>query len=38
MTLMTFAELEYNKTQREVFLAKMDPLIPCGKLEKKLAK
>lgn len=42
MTQMTFAELEYQnkkrKTRREVFLAKMDQLIPWSKLEKKLTK
>jgi transposase, IS5 family len=42
MTQMTFAELEYQnkkrKTRREVFLEKMDQLIPWVKLEKKLAK
>lgn len=42
MTQMTFAELEYQnkkrKTRREVFLEKMDQLIPWGKLEKKLSK
>jgi transposase, IS5 family len=42
MTQMTFAELEYQnkkrKTRREVFLAKMDQLVPWDKLDKKLAK
>jgi transposase, IS5 family len=42
MTQMTFAELEYQnkkrKTRREVFLEKMDQLIPWGKLEETLVK
>ena len=42
MTQLTFAEAEYQnkkrKTRRELFLEKMDGLIPWAKLEKKLRK
>jgi IS5 family transposase len=42
MTQLTFAEAEYatkkRKKRREVFLEKMDPLIPLKQLEKKLSK
>lgn len=42
MSQITFAEAEYankkKKTRREVFLEKMDKLIPWKKLEKKLSK
>lgn len=42
MSQLTFAEAEYaskkKKTRREVFLEKMDKLIPWKKLERKLAK
>lgn len=42
MTQLTFAEAEYNtkkrKTRREVFLEKMDKLLPWKKLEKRLSK
>jgi len=42
MTQLTFAEAEYatkkRKTRREVFLEKMDALIPWKQLEKKLSK
>ena len=42
MSQLTFAEAEYQnkkrKTRRELFLEKMDSLIPWGKLEKKLRK
>ena len=42
MSQLTFAEAEYQnkkrKTRRELFLEKMDSLIPCAKLEKKLRK
>jgi IS5 family transposase len=41
MTQLTFAEAEYankkHKTRRELFLEKMDKLIPWAKLEKKIA-
>ncbi|MEE2651157.1 MAG: IS5/IS1182 family transposase, partial [Pseudomonadota bacterium] len=40
MSQLTFAEAEYQnkkrKTRRELFLEKMDSLIPWAKLEKKL--
>lgn len=39
---MTFAETEFaikkKKTRREIFLEKMDKLIPWGKLEQQLIK
>src|SRR5690554_8051349 len=42
MTQLTFAEAEYatkkRKTRREVFLEKMDELIPWKQIEKKLSK
>ena len=42
MTQLTFAEAEYahkkHQTRRELFLVKMDRLIPWAKLEKKLAR
>lgn len=42
MSQLTFAEAEFeNKkhtTRREIFLRRMDKLIPWGRLEKKLAK
>ncbi|MGB5147533.1 MAG: hypothetical protein WBN86_10455 [Porticoccaceae bacterium] len=42
MTQLTLAEAEYatkkRKTRREVFLEKMDALIPWKQLEKKLSK
>lgn|SRR5690554_6169040 len=42
MTQLTFAEAEYatkkRKTRREIFLEKMDALIPWKQLEKKLSK
>lgn len=42
MTQMTFAEAEFankkRKTRREIFLERMDKLIPWAKLEKKLRK
>lgn len=42
MTQLTFAEAEYankkHKTRRELFLEKMDKLIPWAKLEKKIAR
>src|SRR5690554_532708 len=42
MTQLTFAEAEYStkkrKTRREVFLDKMDRLLPWQKLEKRLSK
>ncbi|MAY39838.1 MAG: IS5/IS1182 family transposase, partial [Spongiibacter sp.] len=42
MSQLTFAEAEYRnkkrKTRRELFLEKMDGLIPWAKLEKKLRK
>lgn len=42
MTQLTFAEAEYahkrHQTRRELFLEKMDRLIPWAKLEKKLAR
>ncbi len=42
MTQMTFAEAEFankkRKTRREIFLERMDKLIPWARLEKKLRK
>lgn len=42
MTQLTFAEAEYahkkHKTRRELFLEKMDKLIPWARLEKKIAR
>jgi hypothetical protein len=42
MAQLTFAEVEYatkkRKTRREVFLEKMETLIPWKQLEKKLSK